>query len=275
MVDVARATPQRYPQHPHMAPDRSAEMPFLDHLEELRWRLFRCAIALAITIIGTFTLLYTKKIDVVAVLSRPVQPHMKGPLITTHPSELFGIVMDVSIAIGVVLASPVLIWQIWAFLSPALYKHEKKVVIPVLVGAALLFLGGIALAYFFVLPVTLGFLLGFQSETVQPTLRVGEYMGFVIAMCIAFGAAFELPIVVLLLSALGIVGPAGLKKFRRHAFVGCMLAAALITPGQDITSLVLLTMSLYVLYELSIGLSALVARRRARRIASDAAIESA
>src|SRR5690606_17593957 len=98
-----------------------------------------------------------------------VQPHMKGPLITTHPSELFGIVMDVSIAIGVVLASPVLIWQIWAFLSPALYKHEKKVVIPVLVGAALLFLGGIALAYFFVLPVTLGFLLGFQSETVQTT----------------------------------------------------------------------------------------------------------
>jgi sec-independent protein translocase protein TatC len=249
-------------------------MPFLDHLEELRWRLFRCASALAVTIIGCFALLYTKKVDVIVILARPVQPFMDGPLISTHPSELFNIVMDVSIALGVILASPVLAWQIWAFLSPALYRHEKKVIIPVLVGAAVLFLAGMALAYFFVLPVTLGFLLGFQSESVTPTLRVGEYMGFVIAMCLAFGAAFQLPIVVLLLSALGIVSPPMLRRFRRHAFVGCMIAAALITPGSEIISLLALTAALYFLYELSIGLSAIVTRRRERKIAA-AALEGA
>lgn len=245
-------------------------MPFLDHLEELRWRLFRCAIALAVTILGSFAVLFAQKLDVIKILARPVQPFISGTLIATHPSELFGITMDVAIALGVVLASPVLAWQIWAFLSPALYKHEKKVVIPVLVGAALLFLAGMALAYFFVLPVTLGFLLGFQSESVQSTLRVGEYIGFVISMCIAFGAAFELPIVILLLSALGIVTPRMLTKFRRHAFVGCMLAAALITPGSDITALAALTISLYLLYEFSIGLSALVTKRREKKIARDA-----
>jgi len=258
-----------------MALQTPAEMPFLDHLEELRWRLFRCAIALAITIIGSFALIVTQKIDVIRILAKPVEPYVQGSLIATHPTELFGINMDVSIALGVILASPVLVWQIWAFLSPALYKHEKKVVIPVLIGAALLFLAGCSLSYFFVLPVTLGFLQSFQSEAVQSTLRVGEYIGFVISMCVAFGAAFELPIVVLLLSALGIVNPRMLKKFRRHSFVGCMVAAALITPGSDISALAALTIALYLLYELSIGLSAVVARRREKRIASESAFEGA
>jgi sec-independent protein translocase protein TatC len=250
-------------------------MPFLDHLEELRWRLFRCAAALAITIIGSFAVLYTKKFDVINLLVKPVEPYMTGSLIATHPSELFGITMDIAIALGVVLASPVLAWQIWAFLSPALYKHEKKVVIPVLIGAAVLFLAGMALAYFFVLPVTLQFLLGFQSESVQSMLQVGAYMGFVISMCVAFGAAFELPIVILLLSALGIVNSRMLKRFRRHAFVGCLIAAALITPGSDITALAALTVSLYLLYELSIGLSALVTRRREKKIAAEAVVGGA
>ncbi len=256
-----------------MAQQTQLEMPFLDHLEELRWRLFRCALALAVTIIGTFAVLLTKKFDVIAILAKPVQPHIQGTLIATHPSELFGITMDVAIALGIVLASPVLAWQLWAFLSPALYKHEKKVVIPVLIGATLLFLGGMALSYFFVLPVTLGFLMGFQSESVQSTLKVGDYIGFVISMCVAFGAAFELPIVILLLSALGIVNPKMLTKFRRHAVVGCMLAAALITPGSEITALLALTTALYLLYEVSIVLSAVVTKRRERKRVTEAVYE--
>lgn len=244
------------------------EMPFLDHLEELRWRLFRMAVAIAIGVTVAFALLYTKQVDIIGLIAKPVQPFLKRPLMVTHPSDLFDIVMDASIAIGLILASPVLVWQVWGFLSPALYGHEKKVVIPALMGAAGLFLGGMALSYYFVLPVTLGFLMSFQSASVESVLTVHEYFGFVLAMCLAFGAVFELPIVILLLTALGLVKPAFLAKFRRHAFVGCLLAAAIITPGSDPTSLFALTMPLYLLYEVSITLSRVVYNRREKRIAS-------
>ena len=244
------------------------EMPFLDHLEELRWRLFRMAVAIAIGVTVAFALLYTKQVDIIGLIAKPVQPFLKRPLMVTHPSDLFDIVMDASIAIGLILASPVLVWQVWGFLSPALYGHEKKVVIPALMGAAGLFLGGMALSYYFVLPVTLGFLMSFQSASVESVLTVHEYFGFVLAMCLAFGAVFELPIVILLLTALGLVKPAFLSKFRRHAFVGCLLAAAIITPGSDPTSLFALTMPLYLLYEVSITLSRVVYNRREKRIAS-------
>ncbi len=251
-----------------MATQQQAEMPFLDHLEELRWRLFRIALAVAIGVIGSFALLYSKQIDIIGLLSQPVQPFLKRPLMVTHPSDLFNIVMDASIAIGLVLASPVIVWQIWGFLSPALYGHEKKVVIPALMGAAMLFLAGMALAFYYVLPVTLRFLLGFQSASVESVLTVHEYFGFVLAMCLAFGAVFELPIVIVLLTALGIVQPKFLAKFRRHAFVGCIIAAAVITPGQDPTSLFALTVPLYFLYEVSITLSRVIYNRREKRMAA-------
>ncbi len=251
-----------------MVGTNQAEMPFLDHLEELRWRLFRVALAIAIGVGGAFLLLYTKQVDVIELLARPVKPYMQGPLIVTHPSDLFDIVMNASIAIGLVVASPVIVWQIWGFLSPALYGHEKKLVIPMLVGAALLFFAGMTLAYVYVLPVTFAFLLGFQRASVKAMLTVHELSGFVISMCLAFGVVFEMPIVILLLTTIGIVKPQFLSKFRRHAFVGCIIAAALITPGQDPTSLALLTAPLYLLYELSIGLSRLVFSRRERRLAA-------
>ncbi|MEP6765256.1 MAG: twin-arginine translocase subunit TatC, partial [Gemmatimonadaceae bacterium] len=160
----------------------------------------------------------------------------------------------------------------WGFLSPAMYKHEKKVVIPVLVGAALLFLAGMALAFFFVLPTTLNFLLtAFKSDAVKNMQTAHAYFDFMFSMCIAFGLVFELPIVILLLTALGLLNPKLLTKFRRHAFVGCVVAAAFITPGQDPTSLFALTVPLYLLYEVSIILSVGVYKRREKRAALEAA----
>ena len=257
-----------------MAASNQAEMPFLEHLEELRWRLFRCAAAIAIGVGVAFTLLYTKQIDVIALLSRPIQPYLHSPLMVTHPSDLFDIVMNASIALGLIAASPVLVWQIWGFLSPALYGHEKRVVIPALVGAAVLFLAGMALAYVYVLPVTFAFLMGFQSAAVEVKPTVHEYFGFVMAMCLAFGAVFEMPIVILLLTTIGLVKPQFLSKFRRHAFIGCLIGAAIITPGSDPTSLFLLTIPLYFLYELSIGLSRLVYTRREKRLAAQDALQA-
>lgn len=248
-------------------------MPFLEHLEELRWRLFRCAVAIALGVGVSFALLYSKKLDLYAFLEQPIKPYLNGQkLMVTHVGDLFDIVMDAAITLGLVAASPVIVWQIWGFLSPALYGHEKKVVIPALVSAALLFLAGMALSFYYVLPVTIGFYMSFQGDSFQVLQTVEGYVfSLVIPMCLAFGAVFELPVVIALLSALGIVQPQYLSRFRRHALVGCLIAAALITPGSDPTSLILLTIPLYFLYEASITVSRVIARRRETRLSAEVA----
>jgi sec-independent protein translocase protein TatC len=256
------------------------EMPFLDHLEELRWRLFKIVAALGVAVITTFAVMLSGKFDVIKYLAEPIKPYLGRPgvegfLITTGPSDNFNILVNASLALGIVLASPVIVWQIWGFLSPAMYKHEKRMVIPVLIGAALLFLGGMALAFYFVVPTTLEFLLvTIKSDATDSMMTVEKYFGFLFGMCFAFGAVCELPIVMLLGTAIGIVNPIMLRKVRRHAFVACIVAAALITPGQDPTSLVMLTVPLYFLYELSIILSVFVYRKRLKKEAQAAALEA-
>ena len=259
-----------------MTPAPQSEMPFLDHLEELRWRLFKIVLAVAITVIGSFAVLISGKVDVISFLAQPVKPYLKdGALMTTGPSDNFNIIVNAALGLGMILASPVIVWQIWGFLSPAMYKHEKKVVIPVLMGAALLFLAGMALAFYVVLPTTLQFLLQtIKSDSVTSMMTADRYFGFLFGMCLAFGAVFELPIVILLLTAIGILNPTLLGKFRRHAFVACIVAAAIITPGQDPTSLFALTVPLYILYEVSIVLSIWVYKGRLKREAQAAAMEA-
>jgi len=259
------------------APRPQTEMPFLDHLEELRWRLFKVVLALAIAVIVSFAVLISGKIDIITFLAQPVKPYIAGGrLMTTGPSDNFNIIVNAALGLGVIFASPVIVWQVWGFLSPAMYKHEKKIVIPVLVGAALLALAGMALAYYVVLPTTLKFLLTtIKSDSVTSMMTADKYFGFLFGMCLAFAAVFELPIVILLLTAIGILNPTLLGKFRRHAFVGCILGAALITPGSDPTSLFALTVPLYLLYEMSIWLSRFVFTRREKRIARQESLELA
>ena len=254
-----------------MGPKASgAEMPFLDHLEELRWRILWSMMALIGGMIVAFVLV--TKVDVIGFLQAPILPHLHGrKLMYTHPAEPFSIVMKVSFGVGLVLALPVIIYQVWAFLSPALYRHEKKVVMPVIGGAVLLFATGVVIAYRAILPLTLGFLLTFETRALEPMITAGQYFGFAITMSLAFGAVFELPIVILALTALGLVTPRMLRKFRRYAFILSMVAGALITPGGDLLSLALLTGPIYLLYEASILLAYVVHRRRENRIAADAA----
>jgi len=178
--------------------------------------------------------------------------------------------MDAAFALGAILASPVIGYQAWAFFAPALYEHEKRLVMPVLLGAVALFVAGVALS-FYVVPFTLGFLLNFQTAALEPMITATEYFGFAISMSLAFGAVFELPILILGLTALGIVTPAFLTKYRRHAIVLCVVAAAFITPGADPTSLFALSVPLYLLFELSVTLSKVVYARRARRSADPVA----
>ena len=248
-----------------MSPGNNAEMPFLDHLEELRWRIIWSLTALAVGVgIGFWVML---RFPIIDLLLRPFKPYLgpTGSLIYTHPADKFRILMTSALIVGTIIALPVILWHIWGFLSPALYKHEKKVVIPVLMFASLLFFAGVALSWFVILPLTLQFFGSIKMEGLQPMLSVKETFGFALSMSLAMGAVFELPIAILALSALGLVTPALLHKFRRYAIVMALVVAAFITPGQDPFSLFALAIPLYMLYEVSVGASALVHRRRRKR----------
>lgn len=240
------------------------EMPFLDHLEELRWRILWSLLALVVGVVIAFVLLV--RIDVIGILARPIAPYLNGhKLVYTHPGDSFQIVLQAAVWLGIVLALPVIVYQVWSFVAPALFSHERRVVIPVFAGAILLFIAGTSLAYFAVLPMALRFLMGFQTDALQPMITASEYFGFAISMAIAFGLAFELPIVILALGALGVVSARFLSKFRRHALVACVIIGAFLTPGDLVWTTVLMTGPLYMLYELSIVLVYVVERRRRRK----------
>ena len=254
------------------------EMPFLDHLEELRRRLFWIVGAIVIGVVLGFTLL--SKLDIIRLLERPILPLLHGQkLIYTHPGTSFHILLNASLVLGLILAAPVIVGQIWGFLAPALYAHEKRVVVPVLMSMVALFLAGVALSYFVVLPLTLRFLMSIESTALTPMISATDYFDFAISMCLAFGLVFEVPIAILALTALGLITPKFLSKYRRHAIVVCLTAAAFITPGADPYSLFALAIPLYVLYELSVFVAQFAYRKRqkreARREAESATPESA
>jgi sec-independent protein translocase protein TatC len=164
----------------------------------------------------------------------------------------------------------VIIYQLWAFLSPALYRHEKKVVIPVIIGAVLLFVAGVAMAWFWVLPMVLGFLMTFQVESLDAMITASGYFGFVMTMALTFGAAFELPVLILALAALGLVTPGFLSRFRPYAFVLAFALGAFVTPGDIFLASFALAGPLYLLYELSVLLTMVIFRkRRENRIAAE------
>jgi sec-independent protein translocase protein TatC len=252
-----------------MARQQADQMPFLDHLEELRFRLFWIVGALLVGVMISFWLVL--KFNLLVVLERPILPYLNGQsLVITNPADGFSVLISTSLIFGVIIALPVVLYHIWAFLSPGLYAHEKKLIIPVLLGATLLFMAGVALSFFVVLPLTLGFLMSVTATAFQPMITAAGYFNFAITMSLAFGAVFELPILIVALTALGIVTPAMLAKFRRYAFVGCLLTSAFITPGSDVLSLCAMAVPLYLLYELSVILSRIVYRGKERRAAEAA-----
>jgi sec-independent protein translocase protein TatC len=254
----------------------SAEMPFLDHLEELRWRLIWSLAAIIIGVVVAFVLL--QRFDIFEFLERPILPYLGGSKLKyTHPGDPLSVLISASFTIGIVVALPVILYNVWAFLAPALYKHEKRVVLPVIFGAILLFVGGVALSFYVVLPVTIGWLMSLAASTdaLEPMITYRDYFSFAVNMSLAFGLCFELPIAILLLAMLGIVTPEFLRRFRRHALVLCVVAGALLSPGDLIWTTVLLAAPLYLLYELSVILTVLVYRRRRKREAQLAAEEAA
>ena len=256
---------------PRPEPERS-EMPFLDHLEELRWRIIRSLVAVTVGIGVAMVVLLN--VDVIGWLERPILPYLGGHhLVFTHPGDPFQIILQAAAGLGLLLALPVVVYQLWAFVAPALYRHERSVALGVVGGAVALFVCGAALGYFIVLPLAIPWLMSFGGASLEPMITAGEYFGFVFSLVLAFGVAFELPVVILGLAALGIVTPEFLNRYRRHAIVAAVVIGAFLTPGDLIWTTVAMAVPLYLLYELSILLSYGVRRRRLRREAA-AALEA-
>jgi sec-independent protein translocase protein TatC len=243
--------------------DVSGEMPFLDHLEELRLRILR---SLAAVVIGCgIGLWLVQRFQLVSLLKEPIAPYLTdGKLVVTSPTEPVMIVLKLGLLVGLVLASPVILWQTWAFLAPALYEREKKALVPSLFVGLGLFLTGMVLAYLFVVPQALRVLFSFQTEAIAPFITYDAYFGFVLQVTMALGLSFELPLIILILSWLGVVGPAELNRFRRYAVVLAFIAGAVLSPGADMLSMVMMTLPLLVLYEVGFAGSVLLHRRRQR-----------
>jgi sec-independent protein translocase protein TatC len=239
-------------------------MPFLEHLEELRWRIIWSLTALLVGCVLGFFLV--DRFDVLGLLKRPIAPLLtqsSGKLLFTSPTQPILITFKLALVAGILIASPVVVWQVWAFLRPALYPRERRLIVPVTLSGVVLFLGGVTLAYVWVLPLALKVLWGFQRESIEPFITVDAYFGFATMVVLAFGAIFELPLVLLLLVYFRLVSAAFLRRHRRWAVVLNGVVSAMLTPA-DVVSMVLMMIPVQLFYELSIVAAEVLERRRAR-----------
>lgn len=253
----------------------TAEMPFLDHLEELRWRILWSLLALVICAGGGFFVVM--KFDVIGLLKRPINPYLidhGGKLIFLGVTDPFFIIFQLAIAIGVIVASPIIFYHIWSFLAPALLPRERRAIVPSLYLGVLLFAAGVALAYFGALPFTLRFMMSLQTESLEPQVTAGAYFGFVVKLLGGFGLIFEVPVVVRILAAMGLITSKFLASKRRYAFAVMAILASIITPGDALTATIVLMGPLILLYELSIFLAKLAERSRLRSAEREAIPEA-
>ncbi len=230
-----------------MGDDR--KLPFLGHLEELRSRLVASAIAVGIG----FALCYAFSERLFLILASPLTSIMPegDHLIFTSLPEMFFTYLKISLVSGLLVASPVVFYEMWMFVAPGLYRNEKRLVIPFVSISTVLFVGGSLFAYFIVFPFGFKFFLGFSSEYVKALPSVKQYFSFSIKLLLAFGLVFELPVVIFFLTKLGLVTPAFLKKHRKYAILLIFIASAILTPPDVITQC-MMAVPLLTLYELGI-----------------------
>jgi sec-independent protein translocase protein TatC len=229
--------------------DESDKLPFTSHLEELRKRLIVCFAAVGVG----FLISYGFKEILFDILTLPLVGVMEGDtkIIFTGLPEAFFTYLKVAFLAGLMLASPVILYQFWVFVAPGLYKQERGLLIPIIFLSTFFFVGGALFGYFIVFPYGFKFFLGFASETIQPLPSMKEYLAFSAKLLLAFGLVFELPLVLTFLAKLGIVSVDFLKKNRKYALLLFFVGAALITPPDVITQ-VMMALPLMILYEISI-----------------------
>jgi sec-independent protein translocase protein TatC len=242
-----------------MAVDFDARMPLTAHLEELRWRLVRALAALG----GAFALCYAFADELFNFLIRPLA--MLKPdemlVIGTGVTEAFFTKLKVSLIAALFLSSPVLFFQAWRFVAPGLYDNERRLALPFALAASVFFILGASFCYALVFPVGFRFFLEqYTSIQVAPQIRISEYLSFASRMLLAFGLTFELPVITFFLARLGVVTHRTLIGWSRYAVLAIFVVAAILTPGPDIASQLLMAGPLLILYIASIGVAYVVAR---------------
>jgi len=225
------------------------KIPFTAHLEELRKRLIRCFIAIGIG----FILSYGFKEKLFHILTQPLISAMQsnGKLIFTGLPEAFFTYLKAALLSGIMLASPIILYQFWMFVAPGLYKTERRTLTPIIIVSSIFFLCGALFGYFIVFPLGFKFFLSFATEDIQALPSMREYLSFASKLLLAFGLAFELPIVITFLAKLGIVTVDFLRKNRKYALLLFFVASAILTPP-DVVSQIMMAFPLMALYELSI-----------------------
>lgn len=247
------------------------ESPLLEHLEELRTRLLWAIGAWAVMTGVAFTF----RIQILDLLKRPLDAYnatatVKAELIVLNITEPFLTAFKVAAFGGIALALPFIVYQIWAFIAPGLYNHERRLAVPFLIGAGFSFAVGAVFAYFVLLPFAVPFLLGFLGDVVTPQISIGMYMGQILTFLGVMGILFEMPVVSYLLGRLGFLTSRFLIGNWRVAVVGLVVLAAVITPTVDVVNLSLVTVPLLILFWISILLVKLAERSRPKEVESAA-----
>ncbi len=238
---------------------KSDRLTVIGHLSELRQRLFKSIIVLAITTIVSF--IFAEKIFGIL-----ISPAGDIELIFIEMTEMIGTYMKVSFASGIALAMPYLVYQLVMFISPALTHKEKKYLYLVLPWITLMFIIGVAFGYFILLPPALNFLTSFGSNIATPQIKIGNYISLVTKLLLSIGAVFETPVIILFLARIGVVTSKMLARKRRHAIVIAFILSAIITPTLDPVNQSLVAAPLIVLYEMSIWLAKIVQRKKPRPV---------
>lgn len=232
---------------------------FLSHLIELRDRLLRIVVGVIVTFLSLFP--FANKIY--TLLAEPMLAKLPagGQMIATAVTTPFFVPMKVAMLAAVVISMPHTLYQLWAFIAPGLYQHEKRFAAPMVILGTLLFLSGMAFAYFLVFPVVFGFITATAPEGVAVMTDIGNYLDFVMTLFLAFGIAFEVPVAVVLLVKLGMVSVATLKEIRAYVIVGAFVIGAIFTPP-DVVSQIMLAVPLWLLYEAGILVAGAMVRER-------------
>jgi sec-independent protein translocase protein TatC len=232
---------------------------FISHLVELRDRLIRILIGLVLT----FVVLFPFADEIYTLLAQPLLASLPsgGQMIATEVTTPFFVPMKMAMLAAFVISLPHTLYQVWAFVSPGLYAHERRFIMPLVVASTLLFLAGMAFAYFLVFPVVFGFITGYAPEGVAVMTDIGRYLDFVITLFLAFGLAFEVPIAVIVMVGAGLVQISTLKEVRSYVIVGAFVLGAIFTPP-DVVSQFMLAVPLWLLYEAGILLAGFIEKRK-------------